>query len=114
MDIIFQDKKLREAFADPRFPRLLEKNYGKQQAKLLRKRLDDLHAAETLEVMRSLTGNCHELSADRKGQLSLDLNGPYRLLFIPANNPIPQKEKGGLDWTRVTAVEILGIADTHE
>ena len=34
-------------------------------------------------------------------------------LFEPASNPLPRKKDGGLDWTKVTAVRILEIEDTH-
>ncbi|WP_229548556.1 hypothetical protein [Nostoc sp. CHAB 5836] len=50
---------------------------------------------------------------NRAGQLSLDLDGPYRLIFEPADQPIPLKPDGGLDWDKVTAVEILGVENTH-
>ena len=53
----------------------------------------------------------HELTGRRKGTLSLDLDGPYRLIIRPLNNPLPE---GGLDWRRITAIKILGIEDTHE
>lgn len=80
----------------------------------MQRRLDDLRAAANLEVMRTLPGRCHELTGDRAGQLSLDLDHPSRLIFIPANDPIPRKEDGGLDWSKVTEVKILAIEDTHE
>ncbi len=64
--------------------------------------------------MRNLPGRCHELVQDRAGQLSLDLDHPYRLIFAPANEPLPTKPDGGIDWTQVTAVNILGVEDTHE
>ena len=51
---------------------------------------------------------------DRATQLSLDLDGPYRLILSPANNPIPRKEDGGLDWNKVTAVKVIEVTDTHE
>jgi len=51
---------------------------------------------------------------DRAGQLSLDLDGPYRLIFKPAHDPVPAKPDGGLDWSGVTAVSILEVRDTHE
>jgi proteic killer suppression protein len=35
------------------------------------------------------------------------------MLFVPNHDPVPEKEDGGLDWTQVTAVEIIGIEDTH-
>jgi proteic killer suppression protein len=90
------------------------KELGAQRAKILGRRLDQLRAAETLDVMRLLPGRCHELTGDRRGTLSVDLDGPYRLLFEPSNEPVPIKLDGGLDWSLVTAVRILGIEDTHE
>ena len=58
---------------------------------------------------------CHELTqGERKGHLSVDLDHPYRLIFIPNHNPVPKKPDGGLDWKQVTAITILGIEDTHE
>nr|WP_061431981.1 hypothetical protein [Microcystis aeruginosa] len=67
-----------------------------------------------LEEMRSLPGRCHELLHNCAGQLSLDLVHPLRLIFEPANIPIPQKADGGIDWKKVTAVVIIGIVDTHD
>lgn len=94
---------------------LLIRKYGQLRAKRIRIRLDDLRAARTLEDMRPpMPGRCHELKGDRAGQLSLDLDHPYRLIFEPANDPIPRKEDGGLDWTKITAVVIIGVEDTHE
>jgi proteic killer suppression protein len=43
----------------------------------------------------------------------VDLDHPYRLLFIPANDPLPEREDGGLDWSQVAEVEIIGVVDTH-
>ena len=91
----------------------MEKTWGQEQAKRLRLRLDNLHAAEHLGVLRALPGRCHELKGARAGQLSLDLVHPYRLIFEPADNPVPEKEDGGLDWDRVRSVRIIGVEDTH-
>lgn len=76
--------------------------------------MDELRAANNLEEMRSLPqARLHELRGDRDGQLSLDLDHPYRLIIQPACNPIPTKPDGGLDWARVTAILIVEVADTH-
>jgi plasmid maintenance system killer protein len=91
----------------------LIRRHNAQRAKLIRRRLDDLRAAPSLEVMRGLGGRCHELKGDRAGQLSLDLDGPYRLLFRPAQATPPTKPDGGLDWTQVIAVILVGVVDTH-
>ena len=63
--------------------------------------------------MRNLPGRCHELLGDLKGVLSIDLVHPQRLLFVPQEVPPPKKPDGGLDWTRVEAIEITSIEDTH-
>jgi proteic killer suppression protein len=110
LDITFRTKKLRKQCTDAK---QMATAFGSVQASRLRQRLDDLRAAENLEVMRTLPGRCHELKAARAGQLSVDLDHPYRLIFEPANNPVPQHDDGGLDWSAVTAVRILEIADTH-
>ncbi|MBG1271164.1 killer suppression protein [Nostoc sp. WHI] len=110
MDIIFNSNKFEEECNNQR---LLQKRYGLDRAKRLRRRLDDLRAANVLEDMRNLPGRCHELLYDRVGQLSLDLDHPYRLIFEPTE-PVPTKPDGGLDWTKVTAVRIIGVEDTHE
>lgn len=84
-------------------------------AKLIRRRLDELRAASTLEDIRSLPQTrCHELKGNRAGQLSVDLNHPYRLIFKVAHDPTPRKTDGGLDWSKVTTILILGVEDTHE
>lgn len=110
MDILFSTGKLRKLCNDQK---ALRKEHGKRQADLVRRRLDDLEAAERLEVMRHMVGRCHELTGDRAGQLSLDLVHPDRLIFEPADEPVPRKEDGGLDWSRVVAVRIIGVEDTH-
>jgi len=94
--------------------KLLLKTQGEARAKLIRRRLDALRAAVVLDDLRNTPGRLHELKGERKGQFSLDLDGPYRLLFFANHNPVPACPEGGMDWTRITAVTILGVEDTHE
>jgi proteic killer suppression protein len=56
---------------------------------------------ETLADMRTMPGRRHELHGDRAGELSLDLDHPYRLLFRPMADP-DRGPGGGLDWAAVT------------
>ncbi len=111
MDITFASRKFEKECNNHR---LLVKKHGQRRAKRIRQRLDDLRAANSLEEMRHLPGRCHELIGDRSGTLSLDLDHPYRLIFAPANVPVPRKLDGGLDWAEITAVMIIGVEDTHE
>jgi len=73
-----------------------------------------MRATPTLEAMRNLPGRCHELRGNRAGPLSIDLDGPYRLLFKVGDNPIPLKPDGGLDWTKVTTIVVLGVENKHQ
>lgn len=93
--------------------KLLVRRHGADRARRIRRRLDDLRAVSSLEEMRHLPGRCHELKGNRAGQLSLDLDHPYRLIFEPAHEPMPRKADGGLDWSATTAVIIIGVEDTH-
>lgn len=110
MLILFADKRLEK---ESNGHRLLVKRYGAVEAKKIEQRLSDLSAAQNLEVMRALPGRCHELTGDLKGYLALDLAHPRRLLFEVANDPIPVKPDGGLDWPLVTEIRIIRIEDYH-
>ncbi|MFH1965669.1 MAG: hypothetical protein ABIJ42_09040 [Acidobacteriota bacterium] len=80
--------------------------------------MKELRAAESLKDFwppKNGPERCHELTGGKlSGRLSVDLDFPYRLIFIPDHDPVPVKEDGGLDWSRVTAIKLLGIEDTHE
>ncbi len=90
------------------------KKLGSKTARKLQQRLMELKAASCLaDISKGPPPRCHQLSGDRGGQLSVDFEHPYRLLFIPANDPIPVKQDGGLDWAKVTEIEIVEIVDTH-
>lgn len=83
-------------------------------AKKLRQRLFELKAAESLkDISRLPPARCHQLSGNRHNQFSVDLEHPYRLLFIPANEPLPTLEDGGLDLKKITEIVIIEITDTH-
>lgn len=111
MDILFRSKKLQKSLENDR-ERV--KTYGADRGKKLKQRLDDLRAAPCLnDISRLPPARCHELGLNRKGQLSVDIGHPFRLVFIVANDPIPLKVDGGLDWHAVTAVEVLEVEDTH-
>ena len=77
-------------------------------------RLDEMHAASDMEVLRKLPGpKCHQLTGNLKGKWSVYLEHPKRLIFEPANEPLPFLPDGSLDGAKVTVVRILGIEDYH-
>jgi plasmid maintenance system killer protein len=64
--------------------------------------------------MDGTPGNCHQLlHADRAGQLSMSLWGPYRLIFEPDHDPVPRLPDGGLDRSLVTKILIKEVVDYH-
>jgi len=91
----------------------LRGRYGPTMAAIIQRRLADLEAAGSLEEMRLLPGNCHELTANLRGHLAIDLKQPDRLVFKPSNDPLPIDADGRLDWSKVTKVSIVGIGDYH-
>ena len=111
MEIVFQNAKFKKEYDDFK---LLRKADGEHRAKLIRRRLDAVAAAVVLEDLRNTPGRLHELKGDRQGQFTLDLDGPYRLILAPAHKPVPMRAGGGMDWSQITAVTVLGIEDTHE
>lgn len=114
MEISFRTNKLEKAFQNER---KLKAAFGAPQARFIRNRVQALMAAENLGVFLppySKPERCHELSGDRDGQISLDLQQPYRLILEPNHDPKPQNSDGGLDWLRVTAVRIIAVENTHE
>lgn len=72
-------------------------------------------SVKNLERLRSVPQvRCHELKGNRIGTLAVDVKHPYRLIFEPANDPIPRKPDGGLDWAGVTVIRILSVEDYHD
>ena len=111
MDIEFKSSKFRKLANSHKN---LVRKYGPNMADLIGRRLGQLYAADNLDELPKIgKGRCHALKADRAGVLSMDLVHPQRLIFEPANDPVPLREDGGLDWSRVTIVRILEVADTH-
>ena len=110
MEVLFSTRKLQRRLTEQ--SRLLQA-YGKNGARRITLRLQQLHAAPTLEDMRNLPGRCHELSGGRSGCLALDVEHPYRMVFRPTGDLPPSKEDGGLDWAKVESITVLEIVDYH-
>jgi plasmid maintenance system killer protein len=107
----FKNKGLEKEFCDIK---LLRRRWGEAQAKLIALRLEQLRAADNLEILKTLPQlRAHELKGDRASQISLDIKQPYRLLIVPDHEETPLKQDGGLDWQNVTQVKVLGVEDTH-
>lgn len=59
------------------------KGFPADLARATRRRLAQLHAAATVEDLRSPPGNrLHKLEADRQGQWSISVNDQFRICFV--------------------------------
>jgi proteic killer suppression protein len=111
MRISFKNKKLCKQLTQSKELHKL----GPRRAGLVQRRLSEIEASDNLAVLKLLPGpRLHPLKGNRLGQLSVDLDHPYRLIFVPDHEPIPELEAGGMDWKAITAVKIIEITDTHE
>jgi len=110
--ILFAKSKLQKEFSDDK---KLKQARGDRQAKLIRQRLSELRAANTLADMWKLpAARCHELTGDLKGIISLDLDYPYRLLISASGENVQHRSDGGLVHDSVTAVIVEEVVNTHE
>lgn len=91
-----------------------QRELGTSCAKRFQKRLEALRLADSLEDVRNLPGRFHELTENRKGQWACDLEHPYRLIFEPHEDPVPEDENGVYIWCEIKGVEIIEITDYHE
>ena len=90
------------------------KEHGPENAKKLKHRLDDLDAAQCMEVMRSLPGHWEELKNDRAEQFSVRSHGGLRLIVKPQTQPPPTKPDGGLDWAASDSIYIGEMVNYHD
>jgi proteic killer suppression protein len=110
MHITFKTRKLQKICSESKESM---KHLGAKRGLKLQQRMTELRAADSLaDISRLPPARCHELTNNRKGQLSVDLEHPYRLIFIPANEPIPLRD-GRLAREEVTEIEIIEVTDTH-
>lgn len=110
IEIQWFDRKLERTCASDR---LGQKAFGQARWRKLKVRLALLDSAATLADLRAAPGHWHALGADRVGQWSTSLDGNFRLVFEPANEPLPVLPDGGLDPSRVTKIRIIEVVDYH-
>ena len=114
MQITFKSRKLEKSFNGRN--KMVAK-FGTLRTKRIQQRLLELSTALTLGEFwppYQGPGRYHELIGDRKGQISADLDHPYRLIFVPDHDPLPKRPEGGLDWFQVNRIKIIGVEDTHD
>jgi proteic killer suppression protein len=111
MEILFNTTKMQKACNSERES---VRQWGTEIAKKLRQRLAELTAADNLEVVSKLPPvRCHQLYGNRAGQFAVALKHPFRLIFVPGNDPLPLKPDGGFDLAGITKICILEVIDYH-
>jgi plasmid maintenance system killer protein len=111
MELFFATKKLAKLLNSQKETL---RAYGHDNGKRILLRLQQMAAASNLAELAHLPQTrVHELKADRDEQISVDVKHPYRLLLVQSHDETPRKEDGGLDWSRITKVTVVEIADTH-
>lgn len=111
MHITYKTKELQKYAEDARYSL---KKLGPVLSNNFTKRITALMSAESLEDVRNLPGDYHELIGDRKGQWACRLDGNTRLIFKPHENPIPTNPSGQYLWCEIKGVEIEEIIDYHK
>ncbi len=109
MEILFATTKLQELCEQQK---KRQKELGAACARKLQNRLHDLMAAMSVNELPA--GHPHPLKGDRAGQFAVSLEGGKRLVFEPANDPIPKTQDDAIDWASVTIVRIVFIGDYHD
>ena len=98
VEITYKSNKIKKVCTDPK---VAERVYGREMAEKVHQRIDEIGAADTVEMMIQFhIGRCHPLVQNRKGQYAVDLVHPYRLVF----------EKNG---DEIQIANILEIVDYH-
>lgn len=110
MEITFKNKKLQQACNN--YTKLV-KQYGRIRADKISIRLNQLRDADTLEDVRYLAGNYHQLKHNRAGQWACDLDQPNRLIFEPHSTSINTQIIGS-NWKNIKGIEIIEISNYHK
>lgn len=111
MEILFQSPSMERLFNSERE---LRRTYGARMTRTILARLETLANADTLAMIpHTPPERLHLLTGRRRFQYAVDLAHPYRLVFRPADTPIPLRNDGGVDLTQVTSITIIEVIDYH-
>lgn len=101
---IYYNDNMKEACHDLR---VATKNYGKQIAKKLHRKIALLNAAETLRELMSFDNHAHWLKGTRQWDFSIPLANGYSLILQPMhqNSKAPQDHK---------EMRVIKIEDYHD
>lgn len=111
MELSFKNSKLAKVLNSERE---LARTYGADNGRRIGLRLQNIRDAASVEELSKLPQTrVHELIGDRNEQISVDAKHPYRLILVCDHEETPRKPDGGLDWARITKVQLIEITDPH-
>ena len=106
MEIIFDNRKVKTLFDD--FGLMVRKK-GLDTTKLIKKRYDQLKAAETFaDYLKTNLGTPHPLSGDKKYLYAVSITGNIRLILEPVSEDLSIES-----LKKCTQVIIKGAEDYH-
>jgi proteic killer suppression protein len=108
VDIYFSSKDLEALCSNER---VQQRELGAPGSRKLRSRLADLAAAANVGDL--VAGRPHSLIGDLAGSYALDLDRGRRLVFEPADNPVPRTDSGAIDWPKIRSIRITYIGNYH-
>lgn len=110
MDISFASNKLEKRFMTES---ALKKAYG-DRAKKIKLRYSVMLTVKCLEDLPvDPPIRRHKLKENRKGEYAVVIKDNWRITFEPNHEPIPLKENGEIDLSKVTKITILDVLDYH-
>lgn len=110
MELLFKSRALGRACTEERES---DRLWGAECARIVRLRLVQLAAAETLFAIAALhRARLRALSGPRDGQFAVDAIPPARLILEPWHDPVPTLGDGRVDKAQITAVRVLAVEDS--
>lgn len=98
MEIRYKNSKIEEICT---VLKVAQRRYGAEMAAQIHHRIKQLASVRSInDLFQPRFGRCHRLVGDRAGQYAMDLEQPYRLIFIQLDGEIQ-------------IVEVQEIVDYH-
>lgn len=110
MNLSYKNKKLEKSLT---VDKEIIKSYG-TIAKKVKQRMMFLKNAENMATIATIPAmRLHPYKGDRIGEWSIDIIRNWRIIFELGQNPKPEKEDGGVNLDKITAIKILSVEDPH-
>lgn len=109
MKLTFKSSRLQRILEDQKE---IKREFGSDSQRKVMRQMYLLSSAETMQDVFSGIGGWHELEGNLKGHCAGSAGGGLRIVVRP-NPPVPKKQDGGTDWTKVKSVQVVKVVDYH-